>query len=233
MQISLSEDRDSLTIVVHDAPSTYREALEHHYYSRSEEGHYTKRLMKPIVDIEQLKANILRESNEMLQQMAGLKPVRWEDALLEMVHRLDGQGIDWWLTGSGATAIRGIPVTPHDLDIMLHSRDLDRVQTALADCLVEPIANTGGWVVSDFGVAYLGARVDLAFDPAPGLDTPEPSDFGPYAMTHLEEVTWHGHQIKVPPLHLQLAVNRKRGRNDRVMAIEEFMQSSTYELNKP
>jgi hypothetical protein len=65
--------------------------------------------------------------------------------------------------------------------------------------------------------------VDLAFDPQPALDQPEPSDSGPYARDHLEEVVWRGTQIKVPPLQLQLATNLRRGRTARAEAIARVM----------
>ena len=77
-----------------------------------------------------------------------------------------------------------------------------------------------------FGVAFLGARVDLAFSPHESLDEPEPADCGPYAMKNLEEYNWKGYKVKIPPLELQLSTNRKRGRFDRAKQIEEFINNS-------
>ena len=78
-------------------------------------------------------------------------------------------------------------------------------------------------MVKYFGVLFLHARIDLAFDPEEFVDHPEPLDFGPYAMRNLETVVWKDHSLRIPPLELQLWVNRRRGKTDRVRAIEEFI----------
>ncbi len=109
---------------------------------------------------------------------------------------------------------------------MLHSEDIDRVNELFADCIVEPIRSSKGWVVTNFGVLFMGARIDLAFDPEDFVDIPEPADFGPYAMKNLEVISYKGQRVKIPPLELQMQVNRRRGRDDRVVAIEKHLLNS-------
>jgi hypothetical protein len=91
------------------------------------------------------------------------------------------------------------------------------------DCIVEPIRSSKGWVVANFGVLFMGARIDLAFDPEDFVDSPDPADFGPYAMRNLEAVNWKGYTVRVPPLELQMQVNKRRGRYDRAAAIEQYL----------
>jgi len=55
-------------------------------------------------------------------------------------------------------------------------------------------------------------------------DDPLPSDFGPTAASRLEQVTWHGTVLRVPPLDLQLEVSKRRGLADRVAKIERALE---------
>jgi hypothetical protein len=161
----------------------------------------------------------------MFLQMGYFKKVEWEKALLSFINKVKDYDIDWWLTGSCALCIRGISVMPHDVDIMLNSKDIDKIKSIFSDFIVEPIVSSKGWVVDYFGVLFLNARIDLAFDPPEFVDKPEPSDFGQYAMNNIELIEWNGHNIKVPPLELQLQVNKRRNRYDSVKAIENYINN--------
>ena len=103
---------------------------------------------------------------------------------------------------------------------MIDHADADAVANLFADVTIEPMVDTGGWLTRDFGVLFLHARIDVASDPSERLDDPEPVDCGPHARRHLESVRYRGHDIKVPPLHLHVAVNRRRGRNARADLIQ-------------
>lgn len=72
----------------------------------------------------------------MPRQAAGLDPVPWQGALAEVCRRLTGAGVDWWLTGSAALAVRGIPLTPGDLDLVVSDEDARRVGDLLLDGLI-------------------------------------------------------------------------------------------------
>lgn len=222
MNISFREDGNEVAFVVADYLPAHTTALEASYYS-FEEGSYVKRFSKDSHNLEDAKGAFARHAEEMFSQIAGLRPVPWEDALLAFIEKIQGTGIDWWLTGSCATCLRGIDLRPHDLDIMLRSKDIDKLNQVFRGHIVEPIRSSQGWVVDYFGVLFLNARIDLAFDPQPFVDDPEPADFGPYAMDHLEEVLWRDHTVRVPPLDLQLRVNQRRGRSDRVRAIRDHL----------
>ena len=172
----------------------------------------------PLVD--RVTETFAANAERMFRQLAGLDPVPWENALHAWIERAGTAGIRWCLTGSGATALRVADVVPHDLDIMIQPGQVDLVRTMFADVLIEPLVETDGWIMRSFGVLFLHARIDIAVDPVPAVDRPEPVDFGPYAAAHLETVSWRGHSVLVPPLALQAAVNRRRGRHERAARIE-------------
>jgi hypothetical protein len=157
----------------------------------------------------------------LLRQAADLDPVPWQDALDEVCRRFAAAGgVDWFLGGSAALAVRGAPVRPHDLDLIVSDADSVRVGELLADGILEPVAK-GEWPLSVWwGRAFLHARVEWAGGMTPAADQPEITDFGPTAESLLETVTWRDWQLRVPPLHLQRAVSARRGLADRVATID-------------
>ncbi len=235
MNISFREDEQSVYFTISDYPAEYEPVLKGSYYTPEGQGFY-KKFDKNIDHMDQIKLNFATYAEEMFAQQGYFRPVQWEKGLLAFIKKIEGKGIDWWLTGSCATRIRGISVEPHDIDIMLQSKDIEKIKKIFEHNIVEPIIDTKGWVVDYFGVLFMDARIDVAFDPQDWVDAEAKADFGPYAGNHLEAVVWQGYTIKVPPLKLQLEANRSRQRWDRVSAIEAFllagMNSSETEASK-
>jgi len=156
----------------------------------------------------------------LLGHAARHEPPPWEESL-ERLHRLLGtEGIEWMLGGSAALAIRGVAVTPRDIDFVV--ADHQATARALADFLIEPPVRSGGrWIAEWFGRGWDGTRIEWVAETRRDLDDHDwTSDIGPTAVARAEAVPWHDLQFRVPPLDLQLAVNRERGVHDRVRAIE-------------
>lgn len=163
--------------------------------------------------------NFVRHGATMLRQTAtGIAP--WDEAPLAFLERVDG--VDWWLAGSGALAVRGVDVSPRDLDVITDAAGAQRLGELLADALVEPVVVSEGWVARWWGRAFLGARVEWVADVESSVDEPDPGDFGPTAAANLETVRWRGHGLRVPPLELQRAVAARRGLTHRVEAIDRL-----------
>ncbi|WP_258725077.1 hypothetical protein [Cellulomonas sp. NS3] len=108
-----------------------------------------------------------------LRQAARLDPVPWAEALAETADRLDAAGIDWWLTGSTALAVRGVDVAPGDVDLVVADQDAHTVGDLLLDGLVEPVA-PAAWFCRWWGRAFLGARVEWVGGVGPAADEPLP-----------------------------------------------------------
>jgi len=183
------------------------------------DGHWSRSFPADAPHLDRAWANFPRLIGPCLRQIAGLDPVPWQHALAEVCRRLHGAGVDWWLTGSAALAVRGLPVTPIDLDLVVADGDARRVGDLLLDGLIEPVAPVD-WFCRWFGRAALGARVEWVGGVGPAADQPETTDFGPAAAALLEVVRWQGHPVRVPPLHLQRAVSVRRGLDERVRLID-------------
>jgi hypothetical protein len=151
----------------------------------------------------------------LLAQAARRERPPWEDALATVAARLGDEG--WFLCGSAAIAVRGVDVTPRDVDFMAASHEAAR--RALADLLIEPPVETTRSAFRWFGRAFAGARIEWAAEPPPDTDERWVSEIGPAAAARLDTVEWRGHRLRVPPLDLQVAVSRARGLDDRVAAL--------------
>jgi hypothetical protein len=191
------------------------------YYLEDDRGFYkTYPADYPFIGL--IRQNFVQNGEAMFDQLGYYSAIPWEEGLSAFANRIAGKGISWWLTGSCAPCLRGILINPHDVDIMVNSSDIPAIIEIFKEDIFEPIVDTQGWVTKHFGVLFMNCRIDIASDPASFVDEPEPVDFGQYAKAHLESIDWQGHQILVPPLHLSIAVNKKRERWDRVMLMQEF-----------
>jgi hypothetical protein len=105
----------------------------------------------------------------MFDQLGYFTSVPWREGLDAFCSIIEKTDMDWWLTGSCAACIRGIDLSPHDVDIMINSDDIPELTELFRDELIEPIVSTHGWLTKDFGVMFLHCRIDIASDPSPVL----------------------------------------------------------------
>jgi hypothetical protein len=183
------------------------------------EGAWIRSFPEGTPHLDQAWANFQRLIEPCLRQAAGWEPVPWQEALAEVCRRFAGTGVDWWLAGSAALAVRGIEVAPGDLDLIVADEHAHRVGDLLLDTLIEPVAPVD-WFCRWWGRAMLGARVEWVGGVGPAADQPQVTDFGPVAASRLELVRWRDHQIRVPPLELQRLVSVRRGLTERVRLID-------------
>ncbi|MEW6406304.1 MAG: hypothetical protein AB1649_31345, partial [Chloroflexota bacterium] len=132
--------------------------------------------------LEHIYRNFERLGEEMIMQSEQLHPVPWEQALLAFLSATAGQLIDWWLVGSAALAVRGVNITPQDLDIVTDGVGAQRLGELLLDFLVEPVVDCHqAWISDWWGRAFLHARVEWVGDVHADVDQPHATDFGPVA----------------------------------------------------
>lgn len=210
--------------IIADLAPRYHEVVQGFFYSPVEEG-FAKTYPNDTPHLDRIYANFERYAEEMILQTAGERPILWEKSLLSFCEITAGVDIDWWLTGSAALAVRGLDVGPRDLDLVVDEPGAYRLSELLLDYLVEPLQPSPGWIWDNFCRAFLYARLEWIGGVNPNADQPEMSDFGPGAAAQLDVVNWQGAEIRVPPLELQLQVNKRRGLAERVAKIETFLQS--------
>lgn len=208
--------------VVRTADPTLRDALPGLAYSASGDE-FARRFPADAPQLDRIYRNFEQRIEELLEQTARQRPVPWAHALSELAERLERAGVEWFLSGSAALSARGIDVEPRDIDFV--TTDHSAVAEALADSLIEPPLHDRDrrWIAAWFGRAYLGARVEWVAEVYPDYDEwGAPNEIGPSAASRLERVRWNGRSLLLTPLDLQLAVNEKRGLDDRVDAIRRF-----------
>lgn len=166
--------------------------------------------------------NFERYSEEMILQTARVHPAPWEQALLALLEKIEDQDINWWLVGSAALAVRGINVSPRDIDLSVDDEGAHKLGEVLLDHLLQPVEAAEDWICNWFGRAFLRTRLEWVGGVDERADTPEISDFGPTAASRRETIFWRGHQLQIPPLDLQLIVSERRGLTERVEKIKHF-----------
>jgi hypothetical protein len=159
----------------------------------------------------------------MVRQLAGWDAVPWQSALKQFVRSADSS-IDWWLVGSTALAVRGIPIKPRDVDIVVAEEDFSKTNNLFEQFIVEPPVETEEFIARFFCRAFMDARVEWVAGVYEWVDSPDPSDFGPHARSQSEVIKWEGAEIRVPPLSLQIATNKRRGLDDRAGLIEQWLK---------
>lgn len=185
------------------------------------DGGWLKSFHGPVPEqAERAFANIPYLFEPMLRQCLGT-PVPWVAALAAVCRRLEGSGVDWWLCGSAALAVRGIAVAPGDLDLVVADADAVAMGGLLADGLIEPVCRAGWPISTWWGRAFLHARVEWVGGVTAAADEPEVTDYGPAAAARLQVVRWRDWRIRVPPVHLQRAVSVRRGLAGRVALIDQ------------
>lgn len=184
-------------------------------------GGWVKSFPAETPNLERAWVNFQRLIGPWLRQSAGLDPVPWAETLAEVCRRLTTAGVNWWLTGSGALAVRGVALVPGDLDLVVSGADACRAGDLLIDGLVEPVTRVD-WFCDWWGRSILGARVEWVGGVGPASDEPLATDFGLVAAASLEAVRWRDWDIRVPPLALQRAATVRRGLHHRAQLIDEF-----------
>jgi hypothetical protein len=220
MRVELVRNPDSDRLVVYCRDPVLAKALVDLYF-RGESGRYEK-TFPPGSVTESILNRFQAVVEPLLRQTAGIDAVPWPEALREGRRRLDAAGVGWWLAGSAALAVQGLPLQPRDLDLVISDADVQAAATVFADALIEPAHETQGWISRWFGRAWLGARVEWVAGVSKTVDLPTPCDFGPAAGAALVEVQWEGSVVRVPPIDLQREMSVRRGLDDRVALIDSL-----------
>lgn len=103
--------------IVSNINPKFHRMMRHQFYAEKD-GIFTKGFPSDTPHLDTCYKNFARHIEEIILQMADVHLVPWEDALTDFLEKTAGHDIDWWLGGSAALAVRGVEITPHDLDVI-------------------------------------------------------------------------------------------------------------------
>lgn len=223
MKTLWESDGNTTSFILADVEPDFEAAVRHLYYQPMERG-FAKSYPADTPHLDHIFANFERYAPQMVLQAAEKQPIHWEQALEALIQLIGDEPIDWWIIGSGALAVRGIDVEPHDIDIVTDEAGAARLYALLENYIVEPLQS--GWLWRAFGRAFLHTRVEWIGGISDSVDDSGPVEFGPTAKNRLEVVQWNGTEIRVPPLDIQLAICEQRELTERSEKIRHFMAGS-------
>ena len=230
MQTDIIEKEHSVVYTIKDAPVEYHETLLHLFFSRSH-GQYEKEYLKEslmfVHNMDTIKRNFDVCLEPMILNFMEKQCFDFDAVMDKMLSFFEHQHIRYWLTGSAACKLRGIDLIPHDIDVMTYKSELHKIEQGWNAHIIEPFHHITDWVVKGFGVVWIDARIDSAFEPEDQSDVDGNLDFGCFAQQHLEPIVWNDHTILVPPVDLHLLSNTRRKRVDRVQKITEYLQQTS------
>ena len=222
MKTLLRTEGTRTSFIIADLDPVYSKVARALDYDEIEAG-FAKTFPAEASHLASIFEQLSRSAEEMILQAADIHVVPWQEALLAFLQRIERQHVNWWLVGSTALAVRGLKIVPHDIDLCVDDASAHTLGAVLGDCLIEPVQDVRGWVCNWFGRAFMHARIEWVGGVDENLDEDEVTDFGPIAASRKETITWHGYEIQIPPLDLQLLVSERRGLANRVEQIKHAL----------
>lgn len=227
MKIDIYEQDGNLVYQVSDISKEYHNVLKDNLYEKIDEK-YVKNFDLPITNKAQTINNFSKYAPKMFSDIINNKPMQWKDGLNHFATIAKKAEINWWTNGKAALALMGVDLEVDDLDFIFDYSDINKVNFAFKDYIIEPIQSTQGTfrenIVRYYGVAYSHCRTCFMFEPQKSLDHPEPVHFGTYASEHLDTIKWLNHNIKIAPLKLHLNTYKRWGSETNVRKIKEFLE---------
>ena len=93
MNISFKENKNNVSFVVSNFNNEYKPVLKDQFYT-IDDNKAIKTFSKPIDNLEQIKNNYIKYTEEMILQAGYFKEVMWEEALLEFINKIKEENID-------------------------------------------------------------------------------------------------------------------------------------------
>jgi hypothetical protein len=193
---------------VENVKEKYIEDVEHAWFKR-DGNKYIKEYPNTIDDKEIIKNNIMLIGVSMFKSEGS-----WKESLKYFAQKCISENIEWYITGSISESVMGAEITPHDIDIVIHTRDFFKTKEVFIDYLIEPfVDNKGTWIVQFFGrICINGIMFDVVADKN-----------GNQENHRYENIVWEGYTLKVEPLNVRYEIEKQRNRLDRIKIIEEYM----------
>ncbi|MHB9295511.1 hypothetical protein PilKf_01257 [Pillotina sp. SPG140] len=199
---------DKFIYCVENVEEKYKENVEHAWFKR-DRNKYIKEYPNTINDKEIIKSNFLSMGESMFKSEGS-----WKESLKYFAQKCMSENIEWYITGSISESVMGAEIIPHDIDIVIHTRDFFRTKEVCIDYLIEPfVDNKGTWIVQFFGrICINGVMFDIVADKKRNAES-----YG------YENIIWEGYPLAIEPLNVRYEIEKQRNRLDRIQIIEEYM----------
>lgn len=169
----------------------YRDSVRRLGFEPVDNG-FVRRFTTSGLDVEAIYTHFAMVAEDVILQKAGVRPAPWDTALEWMIHLLEEHGLSWWLVGSAALAVRGLPIVPRDIDLVVEAPAALYLGEVLREKLIEPVQPITTWGAQWYGRAFSGACIEWVGGVA--------ADHPWSATSSWERVVWRGHSLRVPPL---------------------------------
>ena len=169
-----------------------------------------------------------------LEQRYGGRPVAFDAAIAEIASRVAGpmaaEGIPWFVGGSSAARLQGVPLDPRDIDLGTSPAGVRRIAELVSEYLIEPLGPTE-WAGSRriFGArAFVGtmrdgSRVEWGIP----LDPPADPEFGDgTVLPKTVSIRVGGTPVRVTRLEYALVRAAAQGEHARVGPIAWALRTS-------
>lgn len=187
MKTHYTVEGEQVTFIITELDSRYYQGIQDLGFTATETG-FSRTFVAAPLHLDKILDNFNRCMIPLILQKGGLQATPWQDGLLRLLKRIEGQSIDWCLVGSAALAVRGLAVNPGDIDLVTGEADALRLGDLLLDDLVQPVQDSTGWIGKWFARAFPGACLEWVGGVNDSADAYGPSDFGPIALSQLETV---------------------------------------------
>ncbi len=114
MRLSRTTVDEKVFFIVSDLDTKYHQAVGDLGFQQTETG-FARIFPATSPALDQISLRFALHAEEMILHAAGALRPKWEDALSNLLQRIVGDDLDWWLTESAALAIRQVDVTPRDI----------------------------------------------------------------------------------------------------------------------
>ena len=215
------ERDDHFILCVENAQPKHEDMILHAWFEKTDTGYEKVYPMESGVD--QLWYKNIEDRELIKNNFARLGPSMfggvfdWSSVMTALAQRFAENGVEWYIFGSSCEAVRGMSVTPNDIDIIVHTKDFYKVKELFPDHIVEPfVDNKGTWLIRYFGrLCINGAIIDIVADEKMNKEN------------HCyERLSWNGYDVFAEPFKTRYALEKKRGRADRLHAMEEWKRKS-------
>src|SRR5690242_11029536 len=111
MKTLLRTEGSRTSFIITDLDPAYTKVVQALDYEETEAG-FAKSFPADTPHITSIYERFSHCAEEMILQAANVHAVPWQDALLALLQRIEGQHLNWWLVGSTALAARGLNIAP-------------------------------------------------------------------------------------------------------------------------